>query len=130
MLMLCRFTSLVFIYMYHDWFALFLLVWLTHSLMINSVLKFRVITFKFYLPLIVLMSQFIYIMNTYGAFKDNFYVGKSEFCIFKLQYPVLEMGFMMINNFCFFAWIKSCEGIREHEDNIPNIGITLMENLS
>lgn len=40
------------------------------------------------------------------------------------------MGFMMINNLCFFGWIKSCEDIHEHEDNISAIGVTLMENLS
>ena len=69
-------------------------------------------------------------MNINGMFEDDFYDGKSQFCIFKLQYPVLEMGFMMLNNVCFFAWIKSCEDIKEHEDNITVIGVTLMENLS
>lgn len=77
------------------------------------------VTFKFYLPVMILIFLMYYVVNLNGLLDDEMFKDRHKYGIFKFTYPVLEVGFMMFNNFCFFSWIKSCEDIQDHEDDIP-----------
>jgi hypothetical protein len=71
LLWLCRLNMIFYIYMYHNWWALFILVWVQHSMVINSLTKFRVVTLKVYMPIFIAIFLLYYITNCNGILKPD-----------------------------------------------------------
>ena len=68
MLMICRIAIFVWIYCYHDWEALVMLLWITHSFIFTNSLVFYRMTSFFYLPLITAIFVMQYTTNIYGVY--------------------------------------------------------------
>lgn len=62
-LFFCRIVAIIFGYMYHDWLSLLILLWVSHSCISQSMKRFSMLTYYFYLPLIIMISMFYYIIN-------------------------------------------------------------------
>ncbi len=72
LLWICRLTSIIYIYTYHDWQSVFILLWLSHSLTLNQIIDFKTITAKFYLPIFIIIYFWYYTVNLNGLFTDLF----------------------------------------------------------
>jgi hypothetical protein len=72
LLWICRLTSIIYIYTYHDWQSVFILLWLSHSLTLNQIIDFKTITAKFYLPILIIIYFWYYTVNLNGLFIDLF----------------------------------------------------------
>lgn len=59
----CRITSFIWCYAYHDFQSWVLLAWIMHSTLFKSMKSFFSITMNYYLPFFVLTFVFYYIIN-------------------------------------------------------------------
>jgi hypothetical protein len=82
------------------------------------------------MPFFIVIYLFYYVVNINGLLTEQQFEGNQYWGVFKFYIPVLEVLFMQFNNFCIFAWIKSCENLNEDQNNISIQGVKLMNHLS
>lgn len=111
LLWVCRINQIVYIYLYHDWLALIVLIWVQHSMLTDSLSSFRVVTLKLYMPVFILVFLLAYITSANGLLTDDQIEGKQRYGVIKFSYPAMEVLFVQFNHLCLFAWVKSCENI-------------------
>jgi hypothetical protein len=93
---ICRLSLIVYLYMYHNWQSLIILVWICHSFYQGSVKQFSLITLYLYLPIFLIIFVTYYIVNIEYIIQpiDLVNDGKlGKYGIFKFQIPLLEVGF-------------------------------------
>ena len=105
LLFFCRVLGFIWVYMYHDWQSVIILMAGLHSTIYNDSRIFRKWIMSFYLPCYVLIFLFYYITNIEGlipqmndwdqAKKNHYY----NFGFYSMQYPPLETMFMFANVF-------------------------------
>jgi hypothetical protein len=91
---ICRLFSFVWVYLYHDWQSVIMLVWLLHSTCYLRNANFRRCILYFYLPYYLLAFLWYYTINIEGlilwnnidpALITNYY----NYGFFRMQVPVL-----------------------------------------
>ena len=65
-LWLCRITCFIYVYMYHDWQSVVILVWIIHSTFFKVRNYFVEWTLRVYLPFMILNFLFMYTINLFG----------------------------------------------------------------
>ena len=71
LLWVCRINQIVYVYLYHDWLALIVLIWVQHSMLTDSLSSFRVVTLKLYMPVFILIFLLAYITSANGLLSDD-----------------------------------------------------------
>ena len=63
---MCRAISFVWVYCYHDWQSVILLIWLLHSTLYRDSQFFQKCMIFFYLPLVTTIFLWYYTINIFG----------------------------------------------------------------
>ena len=66
LLWICRLLGFIWMYMYHDWQSLPILVWLLHSTLYQDSVALKKCMAYFYLPLFTLIFLWYYVINING----------------------------------------------------------------
>ena len=118
MINISRWIAFPLAYMLHNWFSIILIAWITHSYRIESYIKFRVTTMRFYLPLIILYYLWEFIVNIDMLFPDKLFSKEAVSTRQYTQWGMIRFGAaiwpMMIFNlliYSMFSWIKIGEQI-------------------
>ena len=72
-----RLLAFIAVYMLHTWLSVIILLWILHSFLIKSLLRFRVTTVRFYLPLIILIYLWEFTVNVDMLFPDYMFIGEA-----------------------------------------------------
>lgn len=99
-------------------------------MLINDLNKFKVVTFKFYLPLHILTQMVYYVFNIPKLFNPlNTNLDLCHLGFFNFTVPFIEVGFFQLQIFIIFYWIKSCEKI-QGGGTLEKLGLNLIMFLS
>ena len=106
LLWVCRVLSFFWIYLYHDYQSVVILVWLCHSTLFRSSRNFKRFMLFFYLPLFTLIFFWYYVINIYGFLKwppkeDPMRIKHYRYGLFQFTIPPLESAFMFLNLYSF-----------------------------
>lgn len=63
---LCRIIAFVWVYCYHDWQSVILLIWILHSTMFEDSVTFKKCMTFLYMPLVTLIFLWYYCINIFG----------------------------------------------------------------
>ena len=132
-LWVCRFCVTLFVYMYHSWEGVFMLIWVIHSFVILRDQKwFARMTLWFYLPIFICIVIFIFLVNILYLFPDRFidqaHIG--EYGVIQFEVPTLECGFCIFTIFTLFYWIKQTNELTHEEDQVYKQGQRIAQSLS
>ena len=118
---LCRLFSFVWIYMYHDWQSVILLVWLLHSTCYRQNNFFRNWILYFYLPYYIVAFLWYYSINIKGMILWNNIDQANlsmayNYGFYEMQIPCLETSFMFINVYFLAILAVSMDKSKELDD--------------
>ena len=63
---MCRTLAFFWIYCYHDWQSVILLIWILHSTLYNDSALFKKWMIYFYTPLVTVIFLWYYVTNIFG----------------------------------------------------------------
>jgi len=72
MLWICRANMILSVYIYHNWEAVFLLIWISHSFIQFKMKKLMNVTLYIYMPIMVSIFLFYYMINISQLFSQEF----------------------------------------------------------
>ena len=105
-LWICRVLSFFWIFVYHDYQSVVVLIWFLHSTLYDNSRIFKKFMTYFYLPLFTMIFIFYYTINIYGfiiwpAKDDPNRISHYKYGFYKFNVPPLETCFMYLNLFFF-----------------------------
>lgn len=103
--------------MYHDWFAILNLLFVSHSFLYVSIKRFKKAVMFFHLPMVIAVSTFYILINANGNYHWIKTVDKSTYGIFIMPNPSLEISYLLFNQFVWFAWLKSLDWLQNSNDS-------------
>ena len=107
---MCRAISFVWVYCYHDWQSVILLIWILHSTLYRDSQFFQKCMIFCYLPLVTTIFLWYYTINIFGLIawtsdptqRAHMYT----YGFFEFQIPPLEIAFMASGLFAFIKLTK------------------------
>lgn len=124
-----RLFAFIAVYMLHTWLSIIILLWLLHSFLIKSLLRFRVTTVRFYLPLIILIYLWEFTVNVDMLFPDYMFDEDAlkskqytKWGIIRFDSPLLPLGCFNLLIYTMFYWIKLSENISKVQDDNSLLG--------
>ena len=123
-----RLLGLIFAYMYHDWLSVVIILWVAHSCMVIKNRTFSLITYYFYLPLMIIICMFYYITNIDKVVPESVYeIDRvwAKYAIFQFEHPLFEVLLMQALILSIFFWIKMSENMPDVDDNLEKYGVQI-----
>lgn len=124
---ICRILSFIWVYMYHDWQSVLILIWIVHSTLFRDSANFKKWMIYLYMPLVTCIFLWYYVINIYGLLlwwsDETKTIDMYRFGFYEMEIPPLETGFMFLAVYS-FSHLTSELSSSENEEQFQNMLIS------